>query len=648
MNENLTLPLNTQFLSFLTDAIVIVREDGMIIDCNEKACSLLNVEQVTGQSIDKFLDFHLLLDASQTHLLMELKIENKKLLEVKSRQIKEGVYCLILDELSIRNRADEIKRYINQISNSSVEGIVLYNKSEIIDCDETLASMFGYTLEDLKVQTMEQLIEPKSYKKLMDNDSVAINGILELKGVRKDGTLFYIEIVEYPYYKNGKIVRAASVKDITERIENEHKIEYMAYYDELTDLPNRNFFNKVLKEAIVQANEHKEQIAVFFLDIDYFKEINDTLGYAFGDKLLQACAGRLKLFQQVDTFIARMSGDEFLILGRNTTKDEAIQLAEKLIEEFEKPITIDSYEVYTTVSIGISIFPENGLTASDLIKHADSAMYVIKEKHRNYYNIFESSISENFKSMLTMEVEMRRAMKEGQFELYYQPQKDLVKNEVVGLEALIRWNHPERGFISPLEFIPLAEKTGLIIEIGDWVISEACRQNKEWQDKGFRPITVSVNLSAKQFYHRNLVDKIKDILDETGLAPHYLELEITERMAMSNEEEIIETLHSLRELGVLVSIDDFGTGYSSFKYLSVFPITKLKIDKMFLNEQKKENRAIVKSIIHMSHSLNMKVIAEGVETVEQLKFLTNERCDEMQGYLFSRPLPPKQLTDFLS
>lgn len=277
----------------------------------------------------------------------------------------------------------------------------------------------------------------------------------------------------------------------------------------------------------------------------------------------------------------------------------------------------------------------------------DSAMYVIKERHRNYYNLFYSSISENFKLMLTMEAELRRALKEGQFELHYQPQINLLTNEVVGLEALIRWNHPEKGFISPSEFIPLAEKTGLIIDIGDWVLSEACRQNKEWQDKGYKPITVSVNLSAKQFYQRNLVEKIHDILDETGLEPSYLELEITERMAMSNEEEILETLHALRRLGVLVSIDDFGTGYSSFKYLSVFPITKLKIDRMFLDEQKKENQAIVKSIIHMSHSLNMKVIAEGVETREQLDFLTSERCDEMQGYLFSRPLPPKQLTPFL-
>jgi diguanylate cyclase (GGDEF)-like protein/PAS domain S-box-containing protein len=646
-NEQISFPLNVQLLSFFTEPILFVQDDGTIIEGNEEAYSILNIKKTSGHSIADYIDFHLLKVSPQTHLLMEMKKANGKILEVKSLQVSADLYCLIVNELSLQNRADELKRYFNQIANNTSEGIVLYTNSNIIDCDETFATMFSYTKEEMLENTMDQLIESKSYKKLTDDDREAIDGVLELKGVRKDGTTFYIEMVEYPYYKNGKIVRAASVKDITERIENENKIEYMAYYDELTDLPNRNFFNKVLNEAIAQSGDAGEQLAVFFLDIDYFKEINDTLGYSFGDKLLQACAGRLKSFLQMDTFIARMSGDEFLILQRNTTKTDATQLAEKLITEFEKPITIDDYEIYTTVSIGISIYPENGNNVSDLIKHADSAMYVIKEKHRNYYNLFESSISENFKTMLTMEAEMRKALKEGQFELHYQPQKDLLKNEVVGLEALIRWNHPERGYISPIEFIPLAEKTGLIIDIGDWVLSEACRQNKEWQDKGFTPITVSVNLSAKQFHQRNLVDKVNDILDETGLDPHYLELEITERMAMSNEEEILETLYALRELGVLVSIDDFGTGYSSFKYLSVFPITKLKIDRMFLNEQQKQNQAIVKSIIHMSHSLNMKVIAEGVETNEQLDFLTSERCDEMQGFLFSKPLPPKELTKFL-
>ncbi|MEN2766622.1 EAL domain-containing protein [Ornithinibacillus xuwenensis] len=647
-NDQVALPLDNQLLSFFSEAILFVKDDGSIINGNHEACSILDMDLMNNKSIADYLDFELLRGAKESHLLMELKNSSHTLLEVKSLRVSEEMYCLVLHELSIQDKADEIKRYINKLMNSTLEGIVLYGESQIIDCDDTFAAMFGYTRKEIIGKAMEQLIDPKSFEKLADFEHLAIEGVLELRGIKKDGTIFHIEILEYPYNDNGTVVRLASVKDITERIENENKIEYMAYYDELTDLPNRNFFNKVLKEAVQQANNREESLAVFFLDLDYFKEINDTLGYSFGDELLKACAKRLKTFQQMDTFIARLSGDEFLILQRNTSKDEAVQLAEYLIAEFENPIKINEYEIYTTVSIGISVFPENGTNASDLIKHADSAMYVIKEKHRNYYKLFESSISENFKIMLTMESELRRALKEGQFELHYQPQKNLLNDEVVGLEALLRWNHPEKGYIGPTEFIPLAEKTGLIIDIGDWVLAEACRQNKEWQDKGYRPITVSVNLSAKQFHQRNLVEKIGDILDETGLDPCYLELEITESMAMSNEEVILQTLHALNSIGVLVSIDDFGTGYSSFKYLSTFPIAKLKIDKMFLNEQQKENQAIVKSIIHMSHSLNMKVIAEGVETMEQLTFLTNERCDEMQGYFLSKPLPANQLIKFFA
>ncbi|WP_010096843.1 EAL domain-containing protein [Ornithinibacillus scapharcae] len=645
--KQLSLPLSNHLLSFLKEAIIIVDGEGVILEGNEAAFSILNSNSSKTNAIEDYLDFHLLAGEQKSHLIMEIKHEKGKLIEVKSLMIEDGIYCLLLKELSVCDRAEEIKQYINQISEGSVEGIVLYESKKIIDCDENFATMFGYTKEEIKAIAMDELMDPKSYRKLVDYEHLDTDSAVELKGKRNDGTVFYIEMYQYPYYKNGKIVRAASIRDVTERIANENKIEYMAYYDELTDIPNRNFFLKVLKEAIQQAKEVDEQVAVFFLDLDYFKEINDTLGYSFGDQLLQACANRLKTFQQMDTFVARMSGDEFLILQRDTSKNQAIIFAEKLIAEFEKPIKIDEYEIYTTVSIGISIFPENGSTPSDLIKHADSAMYVIKEKHRNYYNLFDSSISENFKTMLTMESELRKALAEKSFELHYQPQKSLCNDEVVGLEALIRWKHPEKGYISPVDFIPLAEKTGLIIDIGDWVLYEACRQNKEWQDDGFKPVTVSVNLSAKQFHQRNLVHKIKEVLEETGLDPRYLELEITESMAMSNEEEILHTLNDLRNIGVLVSIDDFGTGYSSFKYLSMFPITKLKIDKMFLNENQIQNQAIIKSIIHMSHSLNMKVIAEGVETVEQLDFLTNVRCDQMQGYFFSKPLPPEQLRRFL-
>lgn len=647
MSRETTLPINDQILTRLNEAIIFVRQNGDIIRGNGAAYSLLKMDEENERSVHKYLDFNLLQENDETHLLMELKNQGGKLIEVRAIRTNQDVFCLIISELSIHDKADEVRTYINDHTYANSEGIVMYEENRIMDCDRTFADMFGYTESEMKNMTISQLIDEKSIHQMSDIYHHP-DEPHELTGVRKDASTFYFEMVGRPYNDLNNTVRVAVIKDITNRVENEKQIEYMAYYDELTDLPNRNFFNKVLKEAIDEAEKNQEMLAVYFIDLNYFKEINDTLGYNFGDKLLKACSERFKTFLNTNTFIARMSGDEFLILKR-CPKDqkEVAAFAEALMTAFEKPIKINDYEIFTSISIGISIYPDNGTTANDLIKHADSAMYVIKEKHGNNYNIFKSSISENFKAMLTMESELRKALKDGQFELHYQPQKCLVSNKIVGVEALLRWKHPSKGYIPPGEFIGLAEKTGLIIDIGDWVLQEACRQNKAWQDKGFQPVIVSVNLSAKQFYQKGLVEKVKDILHETGLDPKYLELEITETMAMTNEENIMETMYRLRQLGVMVSIDDFGTGYSSFKYLSVFPVTKLKIDKMFINENQKQNRAIVKSIIHMSHSLDMKVIAEGVETMDQLLFLTEEKCDEMQGFYFSKPLPPEKLTKLL-
>ncbi|MEN1967055.1 EAL domain-containing protein [Lentibacillus sp. N15] len=642
--------IHHQLLPHLQEALLFVDEEGEILDGNDAAYSLLMIEKEKRQQrINDYLDFSLLQKKDQMHLLMEQRNQFGKLLEVSSIRSDNGVYCLILKSLSLQDKTAVVKKYINQLIYASAEGMVMYDDQRIIDCDLTFANMFGYEPEAIKQLHISQLLDSKSAYQLTQIIHRNPEKPYELTALRKDGSVFYIELMGHPYNNQGDIIRVAIVKDISDRIKNEKRMEYMAYYDELTDLPNRNFFNKVLTEAIDQAKNHRERLAVYFIDLNYFKEINDTLGYAFGDKLLQACGERFKAFLQMDTFIARMSGDEFLILKRDMKGTEsATTLAESLIAEFEKPIKIDGYEVFISISIGISIYPENGKTTNDLIKHADSAMYVIKERHCNNYKLFDSSISEDFKAMFTMETELRQALKNGQFELHYQPQKNLKTGKIVGFEALLRWKHPRRGYIPPDEFIPLAEKTGLIIGIGDWVLEKACRQNKAWQDAGFESVIVSVNLSVKQFNQTILVEKIEEILKKTGLNPNYLELEITESMAMSNEIFILEMLNRLRGLGVQVSIDDFGTGYSSLKYLSIFPITKLKIDKMFMDDNQKQNQAIVKSIIRMSHSLDMKVIAEGVETIEQLTFLEQEKCDEMQGFYFSKPLPPQEMARLLS
>lgn len=635
-------PIDQQILPHLNEPVLIVHANGRILQANPAALTLLGLQNAVGQLITNYLDFAELKKKRINHLMMEQKSAVKQLLEVKSFRSSQYTYCLLLQRLSLYDKKAEMKKYIQDIGPSSTEGILIYDyNNTIIDADDTLLAMFGYSHEEIVHKKITELIDKTSINSQSKNPC-------QFRGFKKDGTVFHIEVFEHPYNNQGNIVQVAAVRDISERVQNEMRIEYIAYYDELTDLPNRNFFQHMLKVALEEAELKDEKLAVYFIDLDYFKEINDTLGYAFGDKLLKANADRLKTLLQTDTFIARMGGDEFLLLKRNIKdKDAAIDYAETIFAAFEKPIVIGEYDMFTSLSIGISLYPEHGTTPDHLIKHADSAMYVIKEKHRNHYKLFESSISENFRMMLTMEAELRRALKKGQFELYYQPQKNLLTGQVVGMEALLRWNHPKRGMVSPAEFIPLAEKTGLIIDIGDWVLYEACRQNKTWQDEGYHPIVVSVNLSARQFHQRGLVDKVKTTLAKTGLAPEYLELEITESMAMTNEEYILETMEQLRQLGVYVSIDDFGTGYSSLKYLSLFPITKLKIDKMFMDERRKQNKAIVKSIIHMSHALDMKVIAEGVETAEQLTFLEKEKCDEIQGFYVSKPLPSHQLSKWL-
>ncbi|MUV36299.1 Diguanylate cyclase [Lentibacillus sp. JNUCC-1] len=644
--ESMNSPIHEHIFNVLKEAIVFIDEEGLILQSNDAARSLLESKDLTKRSILSCLNFEGFSRITDTHQLVPLYNKPDKLVDVKVVSIEHGLYCMIMDELSLEERKAEVKEYLGELEQIGGEGMVVLNGNQIVDADETFSNLFGYSLQELKHMKLTELVQ--DICTIPHYDQYIGNHVRDCEqvGIRKDQSTFNVEINEKTYinHEDGTTTRVALITDVTAQIENEKQIEYMAYYDELTGLPNRNFFIQTLKRMIEEAETDGEMLAIYFIDLDYFKEINDTLGYAFGDALLQACGNRLKTFLQSGRFIARMGGDEFLLLQRNIRQEsDATSLAEELIKEFEKPINIRGYEIFITLSIGISIYPKNGRNANDLIKHADSAMYVIKEKHRNNYNLFEASISENFKIMLTMENEMRKALKDGQFLLHYQPQKSLDSGKIVGVEALLRWQHPTKGLVPPGDFIPLAEKTGLIIEIGDWVIREACRQNKQWQDEGYSPIIVSVNLSAKQFHQRELVEKVKQALDETDLAPEYLELEITESMAMSNEEYILDTMKQLRELGVFVSIDDFGTGYSSLKYLSLFPITKLKIDQMFINGKQQQNKAIVKSIINMSHSMNMKVIAEGVETKDQLHFLKSEKCDEMQGFYFSKPLPPNDV-----
>ncbi len=439
----------------------------------------------------------------------------------------------------------------------------------------------------------------------------------------------------------------AILYDITERKTAEEAIWHQAYHDSLTGLPNRILFKDRLNTALAQATRESHKLAVMFLDLDRFKNINDTLGHASGDKFLQSIAIRLtKCIRSSDT-VARLGGDEFtLLLPHIHSEEDAFKIAQKIIDNFKEPWIVGGHEFYISPSIGISTFPNDGEDAETLMKHADTAMYRAKEQGNNY-QLYSPMMNEKAFERLEMEAALRKALERQEFVVFYQPQIHTETGQIIGMEALVRWKHPEQGIIPPAKFIPLAEETGLIVPIGEWVLKTACTQNRLWQTKGYPPIRVTVNLSAAQF-QQNLPGVVHEILTTTGLAPQWLELEITESIAMQDVNFTIIILRELRELGVQIAIDDFGTGYSSLSYLKRFPSHTLKIDKSFVKDiaHNVDDSSIATAIIAMAQNLNLKVIAEGVETMEQFNFLKQQKCDEIQGYLFSKPVPADTFEQF--
>ncbi|MCS7461389.1 EAL domain-containing protein [Paenibacillus doosanensis] len=418
------------------------------------------------------------------------------------------------------------------------------------------------------------------------------------------------------------------------------EIEFRANYDFLTGLPNIRLFNERFQGTLESVKKDGTSIAVLFLDLDRFKWINDTFGHSSGDYLLKEVARRIADLSAEDEVGSRIGGDEFVLLLPGYTREMTEQKAEQILQLLSQPVLYEGQELSVTPSIGISMFPADGGDIDSLIKNADIAMYRAKEQGRNNYQFYALEMKNKFLRRAVLEKGMRKALERNEFRLHYQPQIDLQTGHIVGVEALIRWIHPEEGMISPIEFIPLAEETGLIAPIGEWILETACSQIMQWQGKGFPLMRVSVNLSARQIQQQNLVGYVGTVLERTGLDPKLLELEITESIAMYNEDYVINKLNSLKRLGLQIAIDDFGTGYSSLNYLNKFPIDTLKIDKSFINQitDASDHNEIITTIIAMARNLKLKVIAEGVETVEQLHYLQNQKCNEAQGYFFSKPL----------
>jgi diguanylate cyclase (GGDEF)-like protein/PAS domain S-box-containing protein len=452
----------------------------------------------------------------------------------------------------------------------------------------------------------------------------------------------------------GRIIRSIGmVHDITERKraedrlrENQENLQHLAYHDVLTDLPNRLLFREHLGKSMAAARRTESKVAVLLLDLDRFKNINDSLGHQAGDKVLREISSRIKYWLRQSDTVARLGGDEFgIILSQIDDYNQAAAVAGKLLAIIPQPIHVETHELAVTGSIGISVFPADAEEEENLLKFADTAMYRAKERGRNNFQFFTPDMNARTHEFLLMETALRKALENERFLLHFQPLIDLEQEKIVGVEALIRWHHPTLGLVSPADFIPLAEETGLIVPIGEWVLATACRQAKLWQDQGLQPIRMAVNVSGRQFREPDFADKVERILEESRLNPEFLELEITESVVMENVEKTIMTWIDLKSRGISLSIDDFGTGYSSLSYLKQFPIHSLKIDRTFVRDVTSDTNdaAIASAIIVLAHTMGLKVVGEGIETEAQLRFLKDGGCDMGQGYLFSRPLPAEEI-----
>jgi len=409
-------------------------------------------------------------------------------------------------------------------------------------------------------------------------------------------------------------------------------------------------FNDHLNAKIIQAKGNNKPLTMMYLDMDRFKYINDSLGHHTGDRILQDIAKRLKESVREDDFVARIGGDEFNILLPETSRESGLEIAETIMDRFNSPFYLDNYEFFITTSIGISVFPYDGEDSITLMKNADAALYRAKEQGKNKVKIFHSGMNIHSYRTFILQNDLRKALERKELTLYYQPRVDLESGMIQSVEALIRWDHPNWGIILPAEFIPLAEETGQIVEIGEWVLQSACKQSMLWQEAGLAPIRVAVNFSSQQFMQKDLIEKISGLIKETGISPHLIEIEITESTVIKNELSITNVLNQIRKMGIMISIDDFGSGYSSLSYLRGFPVHTIKIDKSFIQDMSihsQESIAFVASIISLANSLNMSIIAEGVETEDQLDILRKNNCKEIQGYLFCPPVSVEEFEEFL-
>lgn len=542
---------------------------------------------------------------------------------------------------------------------NSLDAIINIDRAGlVIEWNGAAERMFGYTRSSVIGQVLGELIVPSASRAahyagmqrvLTSDQSTLIGKRVEINAMRADGNEFPVEMSIAKIGRGDIIFFSAFIRDISERKESESRIQRLAHFDALTGLPNRSMLLDHFNYALSLAKRNSSSLAVIFLDLDHFKDINDTLGHSVGDVLLIELARRLQLALREEDTLSRLGGDEFILLLPDTDAHGAGIVAQKLLSVMAQAYPIESYELTVTGSIGIALYPNDGADLELLSQKADTAMYRAKKEGRNDYRFFTAAMQASSARNLQLMTALRHALERQQLSLHYQPQLSLHDQRIIGVEALLRWQHPELGWVSPAEFIPIAEDSGLILPIGEWVLRQAAQQAKIWMDSGYGALIMAVNLSAIQFRHPDLPELLTRVLNAVGLAPEYLELELTEGVAMNDPLAAISVMNKLHDLGIRMSIDDFGTGYSSLSYLKKFKVYKLKIDQSFVRDisTDPEDKAIVSAVISMARSLGLRTIAEGVETLEQMHYLREQGCDEVQGYLYSRPLLPAQLEPFL-
>ncbi len=580
-----------------------------------------------------------------------------QLVAIRGKKVLQGVFRDITERKIAEQKLEESIMRFRRLSEAGFEGIVISEQGVLVDANTRMAEILGCAVSDLIGRKISDFVAPQSMDSVLDHIRSGSEERYELFAKRKDGSIFPIEAQGKALPYAGRMLRITAIRDITERKNAEERIRYLAYYDSLTGLPNRTFYKELVSRALLLAKRHHWTIAILFIDLDYFKRINDTLGHDIGDQLLRTVGKLVKTCirqsdfiarsegDELENVVARLGGDEFIVLLNEITHSEdASRVAGRILKELAHPITLAGHEVFVTASIGIALYPLDGNEAETLFRNADVAMYHAKNQGRNNYQFYTKSMNATSLQRLDLENDLRKALDRGEFLLYYKPTVDVQTRTIIGAEALIRWEHPNRGIILPGEFIPLAEETGLIVPIGEWVLRTACSQNRAWQLAGHKPFRVAVNLSGRQFDQEDLIEVVSSALHDTGLDPQYLELEITESTIMKSPEKAATTLQKLKGMGICLSIDDFGTGYSSLGNLKKFPLDTLKIDRSFVTNvtADSDDAAIATAIIAMAHSLKLGVIAEGVESEDQQSFLRERACDAVQGYLFSRPIPPEE------